>query len=414
MIDYEKVFLEKIRGIKEEGRYREFTGFRRIPGKFPYAVECQTESVVTLWCSNDYLGMSQNESVLSAARDLNVNVGAGGTRNISGTTQEVIELERSLADLHNKPAALTFVCGYVANQTSISTILATIPDVVVFSDEKNHSSMIEGIRSGNRVKHIFRHNDVDHLESLLKAAGTCPKIILFESLYSMDGDIAPIREICDLASKYNAVTYLDEVHAVGLYGARGGGISEMEGLTDRISVIQGTLSKAFGVMGGYIAASQSLVDVVRSFAPGFIFTTAVSPMIAASARASVEHLKNSSVEREKHREVLSKVKRALLQAGIEFVMTDTHIIPIIIGDATMCKEVSQALLRDHKIYIQCINYPTVPLGTERLRITPTPCHTDEMISHLVQGLSEVFKRFSVPAGKSYAYFESTRIARENR
>lgn len=230
MIDYEEVFRERINGIKEEGRYREFTGFRRVPGRFPYAIECQTERVVTLWCSNDYLGMSQHESVLSAARNLNVNVGAGGTRNISGTTEEVIELERSLADLHNKPAALAFVCGYVANQTSISTILATIPDVVVFSDEKNHSSMIEGIRAGNRVKHIFRHNDVEHLESLLKAAGASPKIILFESVYSMDGDIAPIKEICDLASKYNAITYLDEVHAVGLYGARGGAYQRWKAL----------------------------------------------------------------------------------------------------------------------------------------------------------------------------------------
>ncbi|MGN7661796.1 MAG: 5-aminolevulinate synthase [Anaplasma sp.] len=401
MIDYEQVFLEKIRVIKEEGRYREFTGFRRVPGRFPYAIECQTESVVTLWCSNDYLGMSQNERVLSAARDVDVNVGAGGTRNISGTTKEVIELERSLADLHNKPAALTFVCGYVANQTSISTILSMIPDIVVFSDEKNHSSMIEGIRSSDREKHIFRHNDVEHLEGLLRAAGSRPKMILFESLYSMDGDIAPMREICDLASKYNAVTYLDEVHAVGMYGARGGGISEREGLADRISVIQGTLSKAFGVMGGYIAASKGLVDVVRSFAPGFIFTTAISPLIAASAVASVEHLKVSSVEREKHRQVVQKVKGAMLRAGIEFVMTDTHIIPIMVGDAEICREISGALLRDHKIYIQSINYPTVPLGTERLRITPTPFHTDDMIENLIGGLLQVFQRFSIPLAKGY-------------
>ncbi|MCU7611126.1 5-aminolevulinate synthase [Anaplasma capra] len=402
MIDYEKVFAEKIQAIKEEGRYREFTGFRRIPGKFPHAIECQTEKVVTLWCSNDYLGMSQNEHVLSAARDASVNISAGGTRNISGTTKEVVELERSLADLHNKPAALTFVCGYVANQTSISTILSMIPDIVVFSDAKNHSSMIEGIRSSNRERHIFRHNDVKHLESLLAATGPGPKIILFESLYSMDGDVAPIREICDLASEYNAITYLDEVHAVGIYGARGGGISEREGLADRISVIQGTLSKAFGVMGGYIAASKALVDVVRSFAPGFIFTTAISPLIAASSRASVEYLKVSNVEREKHRQVVDKVKNAMLRAGIEFVMTDTHIIPIIIGDAEICKGVSGALLRNHGIYIQSINYPTVPLGTERLRITPTPFHTDEMIEHLIDGLLKVFHQFSIPLVKSYA------------
>ncbi|ACZ48877.1 5-aminolevulinate synthase [Anaplasma centrale str. Israel] len=400
MMDYEKVFLEKIQAIKEEGRYREFTGFRRIPGKFPYAIECQTEKVITLWCSNDYLGMSQNEHVLSAARDVSVNVGAGGTRNISGTTKEVIELERSLADLHNKPAALAFVCGYVANQTSISTILSMIPDIVVFSDAKNHSSMIEGIRASNRERHIFRHNDVEHLESLLEASGPGPKIILFESLYSMDGDIAPIREICDLADKYNAITYLDEVHAVGMYGARGGGISEREGLVDRISVIQGTLSKAFGVMGGYIAASKGLVDVVRSFAPGFIFTTAISPLIAASARASVEHLKVSNVERERHRQVVQKVKDAMLGAGIEFVMTETHIIPIIIGDAEICRKISGALLHDHGIYIQSINYPTVPHGTERLRITPTPFHTDDMIEGLVEGLLQVLHRFSVPLVRS--------------
>ncbi|QXK92379.1 5-aminolevulinate synthase [Neoehrlichia mikurensis] len=403
MIDYEKIFCDKIKNIKDEGRYREFTGFSRISGQFPYAVEYQMDNKVTLWCSNDYLGMSQNKEVVSVVRNLDINIGAGGTRNIAGTTKEIIELEESLADLHNKPSALTFVCGYVANQTTISTLLSIIPNIVVFSDEKNHSSMIEGIRFGNRTKYVFRHNDVEHLESLLASIDiSLPKIIIFESLYSMDGDIAPIKEICDLADKYNAMTYLDEVHAVGIYGGRGGGISEREGLQDRITVIQGTLSKAFGVMGGYIAASRNLVDVIRSFAPGFIFTTAISPLIASSARASVEYLKISSIERKKHYEVVQKVKYALTNAGIDFLYTDTHIIPIIIGDALTCKNISNALLKDHQIYIQSINYPTVPIGTERLRITPTPCHTDQMIEKLVESLLSVLHKFSVNLVKNYA------------
>ncbi|ABD45539.1 5-aminolevulinic acid synthase [Ehrlichia chaffeensis str. Heartland] len=396
MIDYEEIFCSKIKRIKDEGRYREFTGFSRIPGQFPYAIECDVNNVVTLWCSNDYLGMGQNEHMILAIKNYSSSVGAGGTRNISGTTKEIIELEKSLADLHKKPAALTFVCGYIANQTTISTVLSVIPDIVVFSDEKNHSSMIEGIRSTNRAKHIFRHNDLNHLETLLKSVDiSVPKIIIFESLYSMDGDIAPIAKICDLADKYNAITYLDEVHAVGMYGSRGGGISEQENISDRVTIIQGTLSKAFGVMGGYITGSKNVVDVVRSFAPGFIFTTALSPLIASSARISVEHLKNSSIEREKQREVVNKVKESFSKAGIDFVKTDTHIIPVIIGDSVACTEISRVLLKEYRIYIQSINYPTVPVGTERLRITPTPYHTDEMIDKLTQALVDVLCRFKI-------------------
>lgn len=348
---------------------------------------------VVVWCSNNYLGMVQNESVISAIRNSSTQVGAGGTRNISGSTKEVVELEQSLADLHQKQAALTFACGYLANQTSLSTLSSIIPDVVILSDEKNHSSMIEGIKSGRRPKYIFRHNDVDHLEQLLKSIGkNIPKIIAFESVYSMDGDIAPLKEICDLADQYNAITYLDEVHAVGLYGPRGGGIAEEYGLMDRVTVIQGTLSKAFGVMGGYIASSKNLVDVIRSSAPGFIFTTAMSPILAAAARASVEHLKFSNIEREKHKIVVEKVKASLKNAGINFVATKTHIIPIIIGDSELSKRASKALFNEHGIYVQHINYPTVPKGTERFRITPTPYHTDGMIEHLTDSLVKVLEK----------------------
>ncbi|OEY86593.1 5-aminolevulinic acid synthase, partial [Wolbachia pipientis] len=317
-------------------------------------------------------------------------------RNISGTTKEVVELEKSLASLHKKEAALTFACGYLANQTSLSTLLSIIPEVVIFSDEKNHSSMIEGIKSGRRPKHIFRHNDVTHLEQLLKSIDKdTPKIIAFESIYSMDGDIAPLREICDLAEQYNAITYLDEVHSVGLYGAHGGGIAEEYGLMDKLTVIQGTLSKAFGVMGGYIASSKNLIDVIRSYAPGFIFTTAMSPMLASAARASVEHLKSSNVERKAHRIVVEKVKNSLKNAGISFLLTETHIIPIIIGNQELSKAASKLLFDEYAIYVQHINYPTVQKGSERFRITPTPYHTDEMIKHLTDSLVEVFKRLAL-------------------
>ncbi|MDN5247589.1 MAG: 5-aminolevulinate synthase [Wolbachia endosymbiont of Tyrophagus putrescentiae] len=396
MVDYEEIFLNKIKSIKEEGRYREFTNFSSLPGRLPYIMDYERGREVIVWCSNNYLGMGQNESVISAIKNSSVQVGAGGTRNISGTTKEVVELETSLADLHQKEAALTFACGYLANQTSLSTLSSVIPDVVILSDEKNHSSMIEGIKSGRRPKYVFRHNDIGHLEELLKSIEkNTPKIIAFESVYSMDGDVAPLREICDLADQYNAITYLDEVHAVGLYGPRGGGIAEKYGLMDRVTVIQGTLSKAFGVMGGYIASSKNLVDVIRSSAPGFIFTTAMSPILAAAAKASVEHLKLSNVEREKHRVVVEKVKTAFKKAGINFIPTNTHIIPIIIGDPELSKRASKLLFDEYGIYVQHINYPTVQKGTERLRITPTPYHTDEMIEHLTDSLVKVLACYTV-------------------
>ncbi|OCA06562.1 5-aminolevulinate synthase [Wolbachia endosymbiont of Trichogramma pretiosum] len=394
MVDYEEIFLNKIKDIKEEGRYREFTHFASLPGKLPYIMDYERNREVIVWCSNSYLGMSQNDSVIAAIQ--NSSVGAGGTRNISGTTKEVVELEKSLADLHQKEAALTFACGYLANQTTLSTLSSIIPGVVIFSDEKNHSSMIEGIKSGKRPKHIFRHNDVDHLEQLLKSIDIkTPKIIALESVYSMDGDVAPLEAICDLADQYSAITYLDEVHAVGMYGPRGGGIAEREGLMDRITVIQGTLSKAFGVMGGYIASSKSLVDVIRSSAPGFIFTTAMSPVLAAAAKASVEHLKSSNVEREKQKQSVEKVKDSLRNAGVNFIQTETHIIPIIIGDPELSKKASKLLFDEYGIYVQHINYPTVSKGTERFRITPTPDHTNEMIEHLTKSLVKVFKKLSV-------------------
>ncbi len=394
LVDYEKIFLNKIKDIKEEGRYREFTHFVSLPGKLPYIMDYERNREVIVWCSNNYLGMSQNDSVIAAIQ--NSSVGAGGTRNISGTTKEVVELEKSLADLHQKEAALTFACGYLANQTTLSTLSSVIPGVVIFSDEKNHSSMIEGIKSGKRPKHIFRHNDVDHLEQLLKSIDIkTPKIIALESVYSMDGDVAPLEAICDLADQYNAITYLDEVHAVGMYGPRGGGIAEREGLMDRITVIQGTLSKAFGVMGGYIASSKSLVDVIRSSAPGFIFTTAMSPVLAAAAKASVEHLKSSNVEREKQKQSVEKVKDSLRNAGVNFMQTETHIIPIIIGDPELSKKASKLLFDEYGIYVQHINYPTVSKGTERFRITPTPYHTNEMIEHLTKSLVKVFEKLSV-------------------
>ncbi|WP_341813422.1 5-aminolevulinate synthase [Wolbachia endosymbiont (group B) of Germaria angustata] len=394
MVDYEKIFLNKIKDIKEEGRYREFTHFASLPGKLPYIMDYERNREVIVWCSNNYLGMSQNDSVIAAIQ--NSSVGAGGTRNISGTTKEVVELEKSLADLHQKEAALTFACGYLANQTTLSTLSSVIPGVVIFSDEKNHSSMIEGIKSGKRPKHIFRHNDTDHLEQLLRSIDIkTPKIIALESVYSMDGDVAPLEAICDLADQYNAITYLDEVHAVGMYGPRGGGIAEREGLMDRITVIQGTLSKAFGVMGGYIASSKSLVDVIRSSAPGFIFTTAMSPVLAAAAKASVEHLKSSNVEREKQKQSVEKVKDSLRNAGVNFMQTETHIIPIIIGDPELSKKASKLLFDKYGIYVQHINYPTVSKGTERFRITPTPYHTNEMIEHLTKSLVKVFEKLSV-------------------
>jgi 5-aminolevulinate synthase len=394
-MDYEKFFADRIDALKVEGRYREFAQLERRAGRFPiaYSHNCGTE--VTVWCSNDYLGMGQHPAVLAAMHEAidRVGAGAGGTRNISGNCHDHVLLEAELADLHGKEAALIFSSGYVANETALSTLARLLPDCVVYSDALNHASMIEGIRQSGAEKRIFKHNDPDDLDRLLgnKEPGRA-KLVAFESVYSMDGDVGRIREICDVADAHGAMTYLDEVHAVGMYGARGGGIADREGLMDRLTVIQGTLGKGFGCVGGYIAASAKLVDFVRSYASGFIFTTSMSPVVAAGARAAIRHLKASPAERERHQERAATVKRRLTEVGIPVLPGDTHIVPVMVGDARLCKQASDELLDRHRIYIQPINYPTVPRGTERLRITPTPLHSDAQIDALVDALTEVWNR----------------------
>ncbi|MCP4819352.1 MAG: 5-aminolevulinate synthase, partial [Shimia sp.] len=353
---------------------------------------------VTIWCSNDYLGMGQNPDVLAAMHHAldTVGAGAGGTRNISGTTHEHVLLEAELADLHGKESALLFTSGYVSNWAALGTLASQIPDCIVFSDALNHASMIEGIRHSKAARVIWKHNDLADLEAKLAAADPdAPKLIAFESVYSMDGDIAPIKDICDLADKYGAMTYLDEVHAVGLYGPHGGGIAEREGLMDRLTVIEGTLGKAYGVVGGYIAASAELCDFVRSFASGFIFTTALPPAVAAGARASVQHLKRSNAERDSQKERVAKVRAGLDEMGIPHIPNPSHIIPVMVGDPVKCKYISDVLMRDYGVYIQPINYPTVPKGTERLRITPSPVHSDADIAHLLQALEELWHQCEV-------------------
>lgn len=398
MVDYTSHFSSAIDKLKEEGRYRVFTGLARMAGEFPKAQSAKGDGEVTIWCSNDYLGMGQNPDVIKAMSQAahDMGAGAGGTRNISGNNRAVLELEAELADLHNKESALAFVCGYIANEATLSTLSTVLPNSVVFSDSLNHASMIQGIRAGRQEKHIFRHNDVAHLEELLQQVDPArPKIIAFESVYSMDGDIAPIKEICDVADKYNAITYLDEVHAVGMYGEHGGGVAEQRGLMDRITVIQGTLAKAYGVMGGYIAASSLLVDVIRSYAPGFIFTTALPPSLAAAARQSVSHLKASQSERAGQRNRVAKLREMLDDVGIPYMDNESHIVPILVGDPNLCRQASEMLLDEYKIYVQHINYPTVPRGTERLRVTPTPLHNDAMMEEFVKALSEVFERLNL-------------------
>lgn len=399
-MDYPSFFKKKLQDIKAEGRYRVFADLERCAKDFPYAFYYNDGSPrrVVVWCANDYLAMGQHEKVLEAMQSAigRVGAGAGGTRNISGTNHYHVLLEKEVADLHDKEAGLIFSSGYVSNEASVSSLASHLPDCVVFSDSHNHASIIQGIRNSRAHKEIFRHNDPAHLKELLsRYPKERAKLIIFESVYSMDGDIAPIEAFCDLAEEFNALTYIDEVHAVGMYGHKGGGIAQREGQSHRLSVIEGTLGKAYGVVGGYIASSSDLVDFVRSFASGFIFTTSMPPAVAAGALASIQHLKTSQVERAKHQETVAKVKKRLIQAGIPFMPTNSHIIPIMVREAHQCKLASDMLLKEHNVYVQPINYPTVPRGTERLRITPSPVHTDQMIDELIDALKSVWDQLYI-------------------
>ncbi|MBB4305310.1 5-aminolevulinate synthase [Rhodobium orientis] len=392
---YNEIFESAVDALKDEKRYRVFAELERIAGRFPRAIwhNGVDQREITVWCSNDYLGMGQHGHVTDAMRNTvgRMGAGAGGTRNISGTNHPLVALEHELADLHHKEAALVFTSGFVSNEAAISTIARLLPDCLILSDQLNHASMIEGVRRSGAQKKIFRHNDMDYLEALLKEAGSeRAKLIVFESVYSMDGDVGPIERICDLADTYGAMTYIDEVHAVGMYGPRGGGIAEREGLMDRIDVIEGTLAKAFGVLGGYITSSEAVVDAVRSYAPGFIFTTALPPGLCAAATASIRHLKASSAEREGQQRQAQRTKDVLKAAGLPVMPSETHIVPVLVADPEKCKRASDLLLEKHDIYIQPINYPTVPRGTERLRITPTPFHDDALIEHLKDSLCAVW------------------------
>ena len=402
-MNFDGLLRQRLETLHREGRYRVFADLKRRRGLFPVADHFAQNGSreVTVWCSNDYLGMGQHPRVLAAMHEAidAVGAGSGGTRNISGTTHYHVELEGELADLHGKEAALLFTSAYVANDATLSTLVKLVPGTVVFSDEKNHASMIEGIRHGQCEKHIFRHNDVADLEAKLKRfpKGT-PKIIAFESVYSMDGHIAPIAAICDLAEKYGALTYLDEVHAVGMYGPRGGGIAERDGVMDRVDIINGTLAKGFGVMGGYIAGSRNLCDAIRSFASGFIFTTSLAPAIVAGALASVRHLKTSAIERARHQERVRTLKRLLKDRRLPVMDNPSHIVPVMVGCPVHCKAVTDALLHHYGIYVQPINYPTVSKGTERMRLTPSPAHSDEQMASLVYALGELWAACPVPNG----------------
>jgi 5-aminolevulinate synthase len=402
-MNYQRFFEEAIEQVHAERRYRVFADLERIAGSFPRAVWRANGDAqeITVWCSNDYLGMGQHPDVIRAFQEAagRMGSGAGGTRNISGTNHPLVELELELADLHGKEAGLVFTSGFVSNEAAISTIGRLLPNCLILSDELNHASMIEGVRRSGAEKKVFRHNDLAHLESLLQSAGReRAKLIVFESVYSMDADIAPIEKIADLAQKYNAMTYIDEVHAVGMYGPRGGGITEREGLADRIDIIEGTLAKAFGTLGGYITGRATVIDAVRSYAPGFIFTTALPPAIAAAATVSIRHLKASQQERDAHQRQVALTKQVLAAAGLPVMPSSTHIVPLLVGDPELCKMASDRLLALHGIYIQPINYPTVPRGTERLRITPTPFHSDQLIEGLQDALVETWDALGIPYG----------------
>jgi 5-aminolevulinate synthase len=400
-MNYVGYFADALARLRDERRYRVFADLERLAGRFPHAIWHSPEGArdVIVWCSNDYLGMGQHPKVIGAMVETaaRMGTGAGGTRNIAGNNHPLVDLERELADLHRKEAALVFTSGYVSNETGISTIAKLLPNCLILSDQLNHNSMIEGVRQSKCEKQIFRHNDMAHLEDLLRAADpNRPKLIVFETLYSMDGDVAPINRICDLAERYGAMTYADEVHAVGMYGPRGGGQAEHQGAMARVDVIEGTLAKAFGCLGGYITASAALCDAVRSYAPGFIFTTALPPAICAAATAAIRHLKTSSFERERHQERAARVKAVLNSAGLPVMPSDTHIVPVLVGDPEKCKQATDILLAEYGIYIQPINYPTVPKGSERLRITPSPYHDDALIDALAEALVEVWERLELP------------------
>jgi 5-aminolevulinate synthase len=399
-LDYERIFKSAIDRLHEEGRYRVFIDILRTKGSFPNA-HCfggNGPKPIKVWCSNDYLSMGQHPAVVEAMEKAlrEVGAGSGGTRNISGNTHYHIELEAELAGLHGKEAGLVFTSGYISNEATLSTLGKLLPGCVIFSDELNHASMIAGIKNSGCEKRVFRHNDLDHLEELLAADDPeTPKLIAFESVYSMDGDIAPIAEICDLADKYGALTYLDEVHAVGMYGAQGGGISERDGVADRLTLIEGTLGKAFGVMGGYITASKTIVDCIRSYAPGFIFTTSLSPVLVAGALASVRHLKASSVERDAQQAKAALLKAKFTDFGLPVMPSVTHIVPLLVGCPVKAKRISDILLAEYGLYVQPINFPTVPRGTERLRFTPGPSHTAEMMDELTSALIEIWDRLEL-------------------
>jgi 5-aminolevulinate synthase len=400
-MDYGAFFANALDRLRDERRYRVFADLERLAGRFPHAIWHSPQGArdVVVWCSNDYLGMGQHPKVIGAMVETatRMGAGAGGTRNISGTSHPLVQLEREISQLHGKQAALVFTSGYVSNDTGIATIAKLMPNCVILSDAFNHNSMIEGVRRSGSEKKIWRHNDIAHLEELLAAeAPERPKLIVFEALYSMDGDLAPVNRICDVAERYGAMTYIDEVHSAGMYGPAGAGVAAREGALHRIDVVEGTLAKAFGCLGGYIAASADVIDAVRSYAPGFIFTTALPPAVCAAATAAMRHLKASQWERDRHQDRAARVKAVLNAAGLPVMPNETHIVPVIVGHPEKCKEASDLLLAEHGIYIQPINYPTVPRGTERLRITPTPYHDDALIDALAEALVDVWGRLGLP------------------